>query len=371
MILIKSSLKYPNFLKGPFLDFLSTTYGKIAIAITVFILFVLLKKPIRNLIFKALEKIATKTTNQYDDEILEALKRPFDLLVLTIGFQIAINIIAIKTEYTPIINHTIQTLYTFLIYWALFKILTPISHVVIKSTTKLSGKELGKDLANLIVRFLQVVIIALGVITILQHWGYNITGFLASLGLVGMAIALAAKDTVANLFGSLVIFSDKPFKIGDWIKTPDVEGIVEEVGIRSTKVRTFAQALVSVPNATLANSSILNWSRMGKRRIKASLGLTYGTTNEQMQNIVNDIRQMLKEDEEIHQDVIHIYFTDFGDSALGIFCYFFTNTTNWAEYMRVREKVNFKIIEIVEKHGSGFAFPSQSIYIENQEKFMN
>ena len=99
----------------------------------------------------------------------------------------------------------------------------------------------------------------------LQEWGYNVSGFLASLGLVGMALALAAKDTAANLFGSLVIFIDKPFKVGEWIKTPDVEGIIETIGIRSTKIRTFAQAQVTVPNATLANSAILNWSRMGKK----------------------------------------------------------------------------------------------------------
>ena len=232
------------------------------------------------------------------------------------------------------------------------------------------GKNLGKDLANLITKFIQVIIAALGLITILQEWGYNITGFLASLGLVGMAIALAAKDTVANLFGSLVIFSDKPFKIGDWIKTDDVEGIVEVVGIRSTKVRTFAQALVSVPNASLANGAILNWSKMGKRRIKMSVGLTYSTTSTQMQNILKEMRVMLEKHKDIHKETIFIYFTDFQDSSLGIFCYFFTKTTNWGEYMRVREDINLKIMHIVESNGSSFAFPSRSIYIE-KEKDLN
>jgi MscS family membrane protein len=191
---------------------------------------------------------------------------------------------------------------------------------------------------------------------------------LASLGLVGMAIALAAKDTVANLFGSLVIFSDKPFKIGDWIKTSNAEGIVEAVGIRSTKIRTFAQALISVPNASLANNEILNWSKMGKRRIKMDLGLTYGTTTKQMNAILRDIRDMLQDDIQVHQETIHIYFTDFNDSSLGIFCYFFTKSTNWAEYMRVREEINLKIMRIVEKNDSSFAFPTQSIYIENNEE---
>ena len=201
--------------------------------------------------------------------------------------------------------------------------------------------------------------------TIFQEWGYNVSGFLASLGLVGMALALAAKETAANLFGSLVIFTDKPFKVGEWIKTPEVEGIVENIGIRSTKVRTFAQALVTVPNAVLANSAILNWSRMGKRRINMQLGLTYSTTTSQVEKIVSDIKQMLENHPDIDQDVIHIYFTDFKDSSLGIFCYYFTKSTDWGEYMRVREDTNFKIMKIVEDNDAGFAFPSRSLYIEN------
>ena len=183
-----------------------------------------------------------------------------------------------------------------------------------------------------------------------------------------MAIALAAKDTVANLFGSLVIFSDKPFKIGDWIKTPVVEGTVEAVGIRSTKVRTFAQALVSVPNAVLANSEILNWSRMGKRRIKLILGLTYSTKAIDLQNIVKETKEMLKKHQDIHQDTIYIYFTNFDASSLGVFCYFFTKTTSWGEFMRVKEDVNFKIMQIVENNNASFAFPSQSIYLENTKE---
>lgn len=341
------------------------TIDRYIYAVSIFLFFFIFKTLFRKTIIKLLESITQKTTNTIDDNILRVLKKPIDFLFLVIGFKLAMSFLVLSDEIKPYIETTIKSLLTFLLFWTILRMLSPLSDIVVKSHTKLRGKELGKDLANLIMRTLQVIVIALGGITILQEWGYNITGFLASLGLIGMAIALAAKDTVANLFGSLVIFSDKPFGIGDWIKTPDVEGTVEVVGIRSTKVRTFSQALVSVPNAVLANSSILNWSRMGKRRIKTTLGLTYATSNEQMKTIVTEIRTMLKEDEEIHQDTIHIYFTDFEASSLGIFCYFFTKSINWAEYMRVREKINLKMIEIVEKNGASFAFPTQSIYIEN------
>jgi MscS family membrane protein len=208
----------------------------------------------------------------------------------------------------------------------------------------------------------------IGFAVILQSWGYNVTGFVASLGIGGLAFALAAKDTAANLFGSLVIFGDKPFEIGDWIKTDEVEGTVEDIGIRSTKVRTFAQALVHVPNATLANSAIINWSRMGKRRIKMNVGLTYETTEAQMRTIVEQIRSMLQGHEEIDQSTLFIHFTDYSESSLDIFCYFFTKTTVWGEYLRVREDVNLKIKKIVEENGSAFAFPSRTVYLESDER---
>ena len=350
------------------MSFLDSITGQVITAIIIIALFILLKKIFRKTLFGLLEKIISKTKTQIDDNLLLVLKQPFELFLLTIGLKVGLNIIDFNKEIDFILNNVIKSLFTFVLFWAIFVIISPISNTIINNSSKLSGKNLGKDLANLINKFIQVIIVALGFITILQEWGYNITGFLASLGLVGMAVALAAKDTVANLFGSLVIFSDKPFKIGDWIKTSNVEGVVEAVGIRSTKVRTFAQALVAVPNATLANTEILNWSKMGKRRIKMSIGLTYDTTQKKMNKILKEIRAMLKNDINVHQDTIHIYFTDFNDSSLGIFCYFFTKSTAWDEYMRVREDVNLKIMQIVEKNNSSFAFPTQSILIENSNE---
>ena len=194
------------------------------------------------------------------------------------------------------------------------------------------------------------------------------SGLGAALGLGGLAFALAAKDTVANLFGSLVIFTDRPFKVGDWVETPAVEGMIEEIGIRSTKIRTFAQALVSMPNATLANAPITNWSRMGKRRVKTRLGLTYNTTVEQMQAILEEIKTMLKKHPDVHQETILVSFDEFDNSALSIFLYFFTKTTVWLEYLHVREDVNFKIMQIVARNGAQFAFPSQTLYVESLPK---
>lgn len=350
------------------MSFLDTLTGQIIASIIILALFYFSKKFISKIIFSILDKLVKKTKTNVDDKIVMVLKKPFELLILIIGFYIVSKIIQLEGNIEALISVAIRSAFTFVLFWSIFRFIAPISNTIINTSSKIKSKNLGKDLANLISKFIQVIVVALGIITILQEWGYNITGFLASLGLVGMAIALAAKDTVANLFGSLVIFSDKPFKIGDWIKTPHAEGIVEAVGIRSTKIRTFAQALISVPNAALANSEILNWSQMGKRRIKMNLGLTYSSTTKQMNAVLRDIREMLQNDLSVHQGTIHIYFTDFNASSLDIFCYFFTKSTDWAEYMRVREDINLKIMRIVEKNNTSFAFPSQSIYIEKNEE---
>jgi MscS family membrane protein len=308
----------------------------------------------------------TKKSSTFNEEVFYSIQKPLSYLFIFVGMNISLQFLKIPEEMLSFVVPLIKSGFAFIIFWTLYNVLTPLT-VVIQKITEKFGQELSYDITNFLIKTLRFLIIAFGFVAIMSVWGYNISGFLASLGLVGMALALAAKDTAANLFGSLVIFSDRPFKVGDWIMTPEVEGIVEEVGIRSTKVRTFAQALVTVPNAVLANSAILNWSRMGKRRIKMNIGLTYSTTASQMQAIVDELRAMLVAHEEIHQETIFIYFTDFQDSSLGIFCYFFTKTTNWGEYMRVREDVNLKIMHIVENNGASFAFPSRSLYIENND----
>lgn len=354
-------------LQGDELQFLNDPAYHIPIAISIFVFFLFARKLFQIVTKYAVMKILKKSKETFDEEIFDSIQQPLSFLFVLVGANIALRFLDIPEEVKHFIIPLIKSVFAFIIFWTIYNVLTPLTKIFNNLTHKF-GKELSEDITNFLIKTLKFLIISIGFVAIMNVWGYNISGFLASLGLVGMALALAAKDTASNLFGSLVIFSDRPFKIGDWIMTPDVEGIVEEIGIRSTKIRTFAQAIVTVPNAVLANSAILNWSRMGKRRVKMSIGLTYSTTAFQMQTIVKEIRRMLEHHDDIHQETIFIYFTDFQDSSLGIFCYFFTQTTNWGEYMSVREDVNLKIMEIVEKNNASFAFPSRSIYIETQQK---
>ncbi len=335
----------------------------IIIAFIIFFIALVFSNIISKMIVKMLNKITKKTKTTVDDDILSTIEAPLKFSIILIGFYLAKEWLKIP-RFDIFLDKIVQTLATFLLFWFVYRLIGKFALIFDKFYSKL-GKKLSSDIENFMVKALKILTVIIGIMSILQGWGINVSAFLASLGLVGMAFALAAKDTAANLFGSLVIFTDRPFKMGDWIQTPDVEGTVENIGIRSTRVRAFTQALISVPNATIANSPITNWTKMGKRRIKARLGLPYSTSKKQMQKILEDLRDMLKNHDQIHKDTIMIRFDEFADSSLSIFCYFFTTTTNWVKFLEVKEDVNFKIMEIIEKNGASFAFPSQSIYVES------
>jgi len=346
------------------MNLFGNSLGKWLTALIVFIIFLLLRKQLSKLVTLVALRWVKKSENTLDDEILEVIQRPIAFGMIILGFNVAFSFLKFSESFSLMIAHTMSTLTIVLFAWVLYRIIK-----LFENSNELIAKRFKTDngitLAKLMLTILKVIILIIAGMNILSTWGINITGFVASLGLVGMAFALAAKDTASNFFGSMVLFTDQPFKVGDWLKTPEVEGTIENIGIRSTKVRTFARALVSVPNGNLANAAILNWSEMNKRQIKMTLGLTYSTTATQMKNILTEMRELLKNDEDIHQQTIYIHFTEFQDSALGIFCYFFTKTTKWGEYMEVRERINLELMEIVEKNGAGFAFPSQSLYIES------
>ena len=334
-------------------------------AILIFTFFQLFRVLFRKIAYK----IVQKTSNSYDDEILDSIKRPVDFLFVVLGINIAKGVLYLSEDVNIFLDQSIRSAFIIILFWAFIKVLNHLATHIHKITNRF-GDKISVEVANFVVKSIRLFIIIIGIIAVLQEWGFNVSGFLASLGLVGMAFALAAKDTAANLFGSLVIFTDKPFRVGDWIKTPDVEGTIETIGIRSTKVRTFAQALVTVPNASLANSPILNWSKMGKRRIKMNLGLTYDTKGVVVEKIIDDIKIMLAKHKDIHQDTIHVYFSAFGDSSLNIFCYYFTKTTHWGEFMKVREDTYLQIMKIVETNGSNFAYPTQTLHIEQNNNIV-
>ena len=348
------------------MEFPFTTY-QLAVATGVLLLFLIFRNIILKLLFKLARKFTQKTQTHLDDDILNTVEKPLKTAILVIGIYAALSVAAINID---LVYNILKTLVIIIIFWTLYNAIDVFKRYIQASIQK-ANFELATEISELFIKVIRFFVIAVGAVAVLEQWSIDISTFVASLGIGGLAFALAAKDTVANFFGGIMIFADRSLRIGDWIKGGGVEGIVEEINIRSTKIRTFEHSLITVPNASLANGPIENYSRRGIRRINMRIGLTYSTSLHQMQTIVAQMRTMLSERKDIDDETIFIYFDQFGASSLDIFCYFFTATANWQEYLAIREDVNFEIIKIVQDNGASFAFPSQSVYFENELPLQN
>lgn len=345
------------------LNIMSPTAQNAVIASLIFLFFLFLSKIFTTHVFHLVLKIFSKTNTEFDEKILLSFERPLRVFFVAFGIYAALLYLPFDAGLQLLITKFFRSVIIVLTTWGLYN-LQDVHSILFKKIQEKLNVQIDKILFPFISKFLRVVTIFFAFTIIAQEWDYDINGLIAGLGLGGLAFALAAKDALANIFGGMVIILDKPFSIGDWIKTPSVEGTVEDINFRSTKIRTFAQAVVTVPNSTLANESITNWSRMGKRRITFYLGVTYNTPRKKLEKCISEIRTMLENHPEIHKETIIVRFEKFGESSLDIFVYFFTVTTVWGEFLRVKEDVNYKIMEILEREEVSVAFPSRSIYFE-------
>ena len=334
-------------------------------AILLFFLILGLRKFFTKVVLAFLQQLTKKTKTYYDDKVISALKEPIRFAFIVIALHVFFLLIYKEPEF---IVKILDTLIVYTLFWAILSI-TEALRKLIYSITAEFNKDLSQEMGNFILTILKILIGGIGLGAMLKVWGVNVTALFASLGLGGLAFALAARDTAANLFGSFALLADRSIRIGEWVKIGSVEGVVENVGMRTTKIRSFQKSLITVPNQVVANTPIENFSRRGIRRIKMTIGLTYGTTSEQIIQIKSDIKTMLLEHEGIAQDEsLMVNFNNFGDSSLNIFIYTFAHTANWARYLEIREDIHLKIMKIVEENGSSFAFPSQSVYVESLPK---
>jgi len=337
---------------------------EIGIAFILFILFMLLRKFFTGYIFNLIYKISSKRGTELDKNILLAFENPLRLFFVALGIYAAIIYLPLSVEHQLWFGKIFRSIIIVLAASGFYNLFDANS-VILNRIQKLFDIELDRTLIPFMSKFVRLLVVIFTFTIVAQEWNYDINGLIAGLGLGGLAIALAAKDALANIFGGIVIIIDKPFKIGDWISTSNLEGTVEDVTFRSTKIRTFADSIVTVPNSTLANEAITNWSRMDKRRITFNLGVTYTTPKHKLEKCISRINDMLINHPDIHKETIFVHLDKFSESSLDVFLYFFTITTNWAEYLSVREDIHLKIMEILEEEGVSIAFPSKSIYIEN------
>lgn len=285
--------------------------------------------------------------------VANSVKGPLGYLILTQGFYVAIialqlpnNVGPFKT-YSIIYNLYILSISFITLYFA-FKVIDIIGLYIDKKVRD-NESSIDQQIASLIIKSLRILVVAIGILSILSNFGYNITSLVAGLGIGGLAFALAAQTTLSNLFGSATIFSDKPFRIGDLVQVEDVIGIVEEVGFRTTHIRRNDQALVIVPNSKFVNNEIINYSSMSKRKIEFYLKLSQKTSRYKIKSLVESIRNFIDSDERFDHTSHIVRFTDFGDFSLNIYVYCLSSIVDLVEFNELKEQMNIKIMELFDE----------------------
>jgi MscS family membrane protein len=317
---------------------------------------------IQRKILRRIQAQLEKTPNLWDDAFIHAVISPLTILIWLVGITIAIEISGLSNAIT-----LFEVGVIFVITWTLIRFITFVQVNIIEQQRVL-GKSVDKTTADAISQLLRVSVIITAVLVALQSLGFNISAVLAFGGIGGIAVGFAAKDLLANFFGGLMIYLDRPFSVGDWIRSPDrtIEGTVEKIGWRLTSIRTFDKRPLYIPNSMFANISVENPSRMTHRRIYETIGVRY-EDSKHLPSIINDVKAMLASHPEIDTgQTMIVNFNKFSESSLDFFIYTFTKTTDWIKFHEVKQDVLFKITEIIEEYGAEIAFPTSTIHIENE-----
>ncbi len=317
-------------------------------------------------VLKKMARRAHDTDNMFDDVVLEALTGPSRALVWVLGISLAAEIVGAKTD--AVIFSAVELLrkvgiiVTLMWFAVRFTRLYEERYI---DARKARGEKVDVTLVHGVGKLFRAAVFVTTVLIVLQTMGINVAGLLAFGGVGGIAVGLAARDVLANVFGGLTIYMDRPFAVGDWIRSPDqeIEGTVEEIGWRRTAIRTFDKRLLYVPNAVFTTISVENPSRMSHRRIRETIGVRYDDMSK-VPAILEDVRAYLKKHPDIDQSqTLMVNLNEFGASSVNFFIYTFTRTTVWTEFHAVKEKVMLAISDIVERHGAEIAFPTTTLHV--------
>ena len=346
-------------------DIVSFPYDRLFLAVVVFLVFFLLRKPFRHLLFVVAGKFFIGNTHAFRESLYQVLRGPVELFSAVIGTYFAFEIMRNGEDgfIARVSEQVVGTLFIVLAYWAMFAIIGPVTERIRPGAGRLSDS--GIDWLRKATRAL---IAFFAVAAVLQQWGVRIGPMLAGMGIAGAAVALGAQVLFKNLISGVLILIERRVQYGDWIKVQGViEGTVESIGFRSTRIRQFDDSAVQVPNADLADNAVINYTQMRRRRIFWLIGVPYSTTIEQLRQIQHEIEAYIQGnaafvDKDTASTFVRI--DSFGASAINIMVYCYTTTTRWGEWLQVKEDLAYRIMEIVLGAGSSFAFPSTSVYVE-------
>ncbi len=319
-------------------------------------------------LLRHIEKIASRTPSVWDDALLKATRKPLTLIVWVTGTVFALEIVH-KHLGTPVFDFVAPTRDTLIIAalaWFLLRLIGQAARNIV-AVSEATGEGVDRTTVDALSKLSRFTVIIVATLVILQNLGFSVSGVLAFGGIGGIAVGFAAKDMLANFFGGLTIYLDRPFTVGEWIRSPDheIEGTVEYIGWRHTRVRAFNKNPIYVPNALFTTIVVENPTRMTNRRIKETIGIRYSDLDK-MAAIVADVKAMLQAHPEIDTDAtLIVNFNAFAASSLDFFVYTFTKTVQWVHYHEVKQDVLLKIAGIIESHGAEIAFPTRTLHIES------
>ena len=336
---------------------------RLGTALLIVFVFWMLSSPISFSVIKMI-KIGEKTPKAIKNSSFYA---PLKIFLKVLGIYLAIlfasDVYKINEQVMNIIQKAFHIITT-IIFARGFAMTFSQKSSLVKKIKKNSTKETDDAMLNIVLRIVRGIIYIVAGVLVISKLGYNLNGLIAGVGLGGVILTLAAQDTAKNLFGGAVIFLDKPFIVGDWIEVDKYEGTVEEITFRSTRIRTFENAVVNIPNSIISDASVTNWSKMEKRRYRTRLYLDINTPLEKVNSLMDKIKQVLLTHEQIVDDTIIVKFEEIIDNAIEIMISSFTDSVDFETYLKEREKINYKIMQIVREENIKLADNAQIVHVK-------
>ncbi len=329
-------------------------------ALAVIVAALLVGKTVYWVFQNVVRKLTAKTKTRLDDIILDMIEEPIVVILTVLGFGIAFNTLTFESERVSLfIGRAMTAAITLSVAWLLARLIDSLIQEYLVPLTAKTESDLDDQLLPIFRKGAKLAIWAVGIVVALNNAGYDVAALLAGLGVGGLALAIAAQDTVANIFGGATIFADRPFVIGDRVRIAGFDGIIRDIGIRSTRLEIRDGPVVTIPNSKFTGSPVENVSAAAGRRIVLSLGLTYDTTPERMERAMAILHEIAAANEDVMDDV-KVSFSSWGDFALGIRFAFFVDIT--ANFRATENAVNLEILRRFNAEGLEFAYPTQTIY---------
>lgn len=325
---------------------------------------IVLRRLVLMIVFGIARRFSARTKTTLDDKLFTAVEAPISVIIVIAGIVAALKVLKLSPSTDDVVNQAATMAFSLGVFWLLLRAFS----TVLDHTGELAReKKMGiAAFMPWIKKSLITVFIIFGILMVAQSQGLNVKAFLAGLGIGGLAFALAAQDTLANVFGSVVVAIDQPFKIGEFVQIGGNSGAVEDIGLRSTKLRRADKSLIVIPNKTVAAEAITNLARFTQRRMEQNIGITYDATPEQMEALVEEIRSLILAQPEIDKASVMVNFSDFSASSLNIWIVYMTLTPDFGQFIKVRQRLNLAFMNAVAARKMAFAFPSQTVYLEGE-----